>query len=391
MTALLMLFAVLGGFNVIVDPYGRFGILNIEGFNSLKFTFKKHGRIGKSFSLIQCDFNAVILGSSRSETGLNPDHPAFSNHNAFNASLKAVSMYEINRMALHALENQDIKLAVIGLDFISFNGNRRISDDFDESPLAEHQAFGSLLRYALSVSTLSESAVTVEWNRKGLIKACEYKGYVDQGRPRSLPRNAFNTMYKRFLTNDAIYGDYVVNDEYMELFEQMLRTLAASDVEVYLYIQPTHATNAELVESLGLTSELEDWKRNIIKTTERVNSELPESNRIRLWDFSGYNSITTEAVPPESDGTYMRWYRDSSHFSNRAGGLVLDRIFGTRSDKDSLPADYGIAIDSTNIESWLTQQRAASQLYRKQRPADIEHLKTNIRQYKPQAGDNPVP
>jgi hypothetical protein len=49
---------------------------------------------------------------------------------------------------------------------------------------------------------------------------------------------------------------------------------------------------------------------------------------VRLWDFSGYNSVTTEAIPPFGSKDRMQWYQDSVHFSRRTGRAIVDTVLG---------------------------------------------------------------
>jgi hypothetical protein len=389
--ALLLILFVIGGANLLIDPHGRLRWVDIDNFNNIKFTFKNHGRIGKANSIIQCTYDAVILGSSRAETGLNPAHTAFGNRSVFNAALKAASMYELNRMAAHVLQQQNPEIVIIGLDFIAFNGQRQISDDFAESPLASQQSTRSLLRYALSLETLQESWLTADWNMRRSIKPCEYKGYAGQGRPRGLPRIAFDTMYKRFVTNDALYANYIVSDEHMSLLGNSLRELTKSGVQVYIFISPVHASHIEIISQLDLLIEFEDWKRELVRVTESVNSDLNESNKITLWDFSGYNSITMEAVPPEANEKYMSWYRDSSHYSSRTGNLILNQILNPQNSMHQIPEDFGIPLNSATIENYLQQQRSKALQYRNEQPAEIKHIKMLIRSMQENDSNNLTP
>jgi len=43
-----------------------------------------------------------------------------------------------------------------------------------------------------------------------------------------------------------------------------------------------------------------------------------------LWDFSGYSSVTTEALPASGSHAEMEFYWDSSHFKDIVGDFVLD-------------------------------------------------------------------
>ena len=70
-----------------------------------------------------------------------------------------------------------------------------------------------------------------------------------------------------------------------------------------------------------------------------------------LWDFSGYNSLTTEDVPPDGDSeTQMKWYWESSHYKKELGDLVLDRIFDYHHPERIVPDDFGVLLTPKNIK-----------------------------------------
>ncbi|NET72339.1 MAG: hypothetical protein F6K62_15805, partial [Sphaerospermopsis sp. SIO1G2] len=82
----------------------------------------------------------------------------------------------------------------------------------------------------------------------------------------------------------------------------------------------------------------ENWKKKLVELTP-------------VWDFSGYNSITTEKLQD-----VMENYADSSHYTKPVGDLVLNRILGYQADQ--VPTDFGVLLTPENIESHLAKIRA---------------------------------
>jgi hypothetical protein len=71
---------------------------------------------------------------------------------------------------------------------------------------------------------------------------------------------------------------------------------------------------------------------------------------IPLGDFSGYNSMTTEPVPPSGDTTSrMKWYWESSHYRKELGDLVLDRLLEYEGTGRAIPVDFGILLTRDNL------------------------------------------
>jgi hypothetical protein len=82
---------------------------------------------------------------------------------------------------------------------------------------------------------------------------------------------------------------------------------------------------------------MKDWKKKI--------TEITFEEGFKLWDFSGYNSITTDSVK-----TPMLNYWDSSHFTEEVAHIVLSKIFGRN---EFVPADFGVLVTPRNIEAHL--------------------------------------
>ena len=79
----------------------------------------RDSRNGKANALRQCDYDTVVIGTSRAEIAMATDHPRLSDKKAYNAALKGGSMYEMRRMAEYAMLHQDLDAVLLSLDFIS--------------------------------------------------------------------------------------------------------------------------------------------------------------------------------------------------------------------------------------------------------------------------------
>ena len=71
------LYAVVGAFNFVVDPFGLFPGPEIEGFNAIKADVDKHVRMVKAYQVRKRRPAGVIVGSSRALLGVPTDHPAW--------------------------------------------------------------------------------------------------------------------------------------------------------------------------------------------------------------------------------------------------------------------------------------------------------------------------
>ena len=77
----LLLFAA---FITAVDPYYVFGSPSWPGFNQTRPEAGNHLLVAKPYQVARIRPRAVALGSSRVETGIDPEHPGWAYRDAFN-------------------------------------------------------------------------------------------------------------------------------------------------------------------------------------------------------------------------------------------------------------------------------------------------------------------
>jgi len=94
-----------------------------------------------------------------------------------------------------------------------------------------------------------------------------------------------------------------------------------------------------------------------------------------LWDFSGYNSVTMDEVPPpETPSRPMRWYVDIGHYSKALGDIIQDRIFSFHEAGRVVPEDFGVQINSKNIDRHQTSRKIKQREYMQTYQEDIKEL-----------------
>jgi hypothetical protein len=128
----LLLFAA---FIIAVDPYYVFGSPSWPGFNQVRPEAGNHLLVAKPYQVARLRPHAVALGSSRAETGIDPQHPGWAYRDAFNFALPASSSYAVMLAFLHA-QTLGARQAVVGLDFFGFNGFYQLEYNLDEPRFA---------------------------------------------------------------------------------------------------------------------------------------------------------------------------------------------------------------------------------------------------------------
>lgn len=352
-----------GLFNVFVDPYGVTYSPVLDNFNNLKIEKFNNVRLFKAVDVMRLRPKNILLGSSRTDIGLDPNHPAVATQNSYNLGLVGPNMYEVRRYFEHALTNQpEVKTVVLGLDFFMFNGYSENSPDFDEERLSKKSlTLQDSINVSFSISAFQTSLQTV----KSSVKSDAYYLYHPNGhryvygnKPDEPLKNKFKNMLTGFLKSSGYYAKHQFSQKYLDDLKAVVETCKEKNIELRIFISPSHAAQFNAIKEAGLWTNFEDWKREVVKIAP-------------VWDFSGYNSITTE---PISDG--MKNYWDSSHYRKEVGDLVLNRLF--QMQEEAIPNDFGVLLTTDNIEAHLKKVRTDQAAWEKNNP-DVVKLVQDVK------------
>jgi hypothetical protein len=349
---------MIGAINAFVDP---FNVVNSRAFkhvNLLKPESDKDARQFKAVNVIRLKPKAVLLGNSRADIGLDPSHPALaSSAPAYNLAIPGGDMYEAMRYFQHALANQpDLQQVVIGIDLVAFEHRDNIGalDPQQEEILGKTSYIQNLPSLIFSTDTLRSSFSTVLSN---LANEPVRENYLSNGRllrsnPPHLSTQEVFRLHLRKAYFNLWYDNYQLSQKQLDAFRTIVETCRQEGIDLKVFISPAHATQWEAVRAKNLWTTFETWKREIVQITP-------------VWDFSGYNTVTTE---PLSDN--MQNYLESSHYVKAIGDLVLNRLFDYQEEK--VPNDFGVLITSNNIESHLARIRNQREQWATQNPDVVQ-------------------
>jgi hypothetical protein len=125
---------------------------------------------------------------------------------------------------------------------------------------------------------------------------------------------------------------------------------------------------------------VEQWKRDLVTILAEDAARHPGQEAFVLWDFSGYNSITTEEVPPGGDtDTEMRWYWEASHYKKEVGDMMLEKIFGSNDPAHEIPDDFGIRLTVENIDEQLRLTKERQLTWHHQHEQDLQELRELVK------------
>jgi len=391
--ATLTTLVVVASSNWFVDPYWIYGSPKIKRFNLLKPAASNNQRIFEITNVLNNPPEALIIGTSREDSGIDPINAIFKKDRAFNAAISSQPFIE-SREILQSLEANGTqpKQIVFGLLFETANAfgpplpADYTSDNFDGT---------RKFKLLLSLSSAKESIKTVASNFAGRHETASFDGFR---KPEAWTEQLLIGQHRAFTNNEKHYlvdnhfpapgcknslTGNILNDRQATPMQELRQAIAIAHrmkSDMKLFIGPSHARQWETIHASGLWTQFEDWKRMVVAMAE---SEAVKAGAtpFQLWDFSGYNSITLEDVPTEPDKTKrMRYYYESSHYTPAAGNLVLDRIFNFKSPDRTVPDDFGVLLTPQTIEAHLARIRADRERYRQTHPQDVAEIEAMARE-----------
>jgi len=271
-----------------------------------------------------------------------------------------------------------------------FNANKAVEKDFLESRLKSptsflstgwyRDLFQSLLTYdALIASwetlTANPNKPTIRYFKNGFkndsnnwLRIIEKKGH----------RNAALKSERYTLIAQDGYPFFNFNQTQskqssFQTFKELLIFCKNNQINLKLFISPTHARTLKIIHLIGLWDDFERWKKMLVSNVDELSPNTP------LWDFSGFNTITTEPFPPLNNiKNQMKWYWESSHYKKEVGNMILDKLFYVSSGEPA-PGDFGIRLSPQNIDKQLKAINKERKQYEQQFPDEITELKNLIK------------
>ncbi|MBO0349489.1 hypothetical protein J0895_10285 [Phormidium pseudopriestleyi FRX01] len=365
LSVILMQVLTISGFNIAVDPYSVFNNPIWVGFNQVKPEKDKQVRMFKAIDIIRIQPNMVFIGSSRTEFGLDPAHPALAEvQPAYNLGITGANIYEARRYFEHAIANNpELKQAAIGVDFFMFGQDKKNQDDFSEDRLlTSHITPQDKFNSIFSLGAIRGSLKTIRANQSSVNRV----GYF-------YPDGRRNTDYYVSHIYGGLQGVDIMGDllrendffqskkqgnpyeiSHLEEVKNIVKLCQKKNIKCDFFISPSHVTHWESIRLSGAWQLFEEWKRDLAQIAP-------------VWDFSGYNSITTDPL-----SSNMKNYIDSSHYRKEIGDLVLNRIW--QYNEDIVPKDFGVLLTPETVENHLKQIRENRKIWANNHPDVVEFV-----------------
>lgn len=380
---------LVAGLNIAVDPYSVFGTPRVVGFNALKPSIGTKVRMAKVHQVMTVRPKAIVIGNSRPEIGLDPDHPCWpaANGPVYNAAVPGISVYGQIRYGQHAMASGEVGLILIGLDFVDF----LVAPDMDRDPRAwpvvEHEPM------RLRVDALGQSRPAFRLDRlKDQLSATLSLDALGDTVATLIQQRPGSTITRTALglnPGQPIFGPIIRHEGIGILFAQKNRTIAArlsahpwslvhrrfdwstsfeallrlfrqargEGIRIIPFINPLHADFLVLIDQAKLWPLMDEWK-------ERVVTIAAEEGGVSVWDFSGFDDHATETVNHvAAKGESLEWFWEPAHYRKALGDKMLSAMLAESCAGPKNNDAWGTALTPSTIQDHLAKQRAGRDAY----------------------------
>ncbi len=362
--------------SLYVDPYRvRFSQAKHDIYNYFGGT-----RTAKAIHIQEGGYDAFILGSSRSEIGIDPTHALWGRLNTYNASLAGSNFVETYKVFQTVIQQKHPKLIVLALDYSLFSGARSTSGDFNLSRFDNSNSyFSSLFKEHLSKDSIEKSFRALKYSIRGLPPK------HDQGQKNGhltfdkvinktgQHRLVFNTLYKKVITNNEAYTQEGFSSSRLKLLRDLVKYCSDQKIQLIIFISPVHALQLMTFKQIGIWEDFLNWKKEL----SNISDAYPETP---VYDFTDFSAFISEEIPSSSSNTTMQWFWETSHYKNTLGNLILNRILTL--DGGNLSKPFGSKLNHKNIHSELARQRLNLDLYEQKHEALLKHVKALVKDSK---------
>lgn len=317
--------------NYTIDPFGFYHPAT-PGYFIRKPAMPKHQRMAKAHIIRKTKPETVILGSSRIDYALNPDHPFFEGQKAYNAGLKGVRIDEVAAMMIHACHS-GARQFVWGLDFFSFNAAIPRRPDFSTDRLYNQTGANTPdtdKRMLVSLSALKPMLQTVLYQNRTTVPTIRTNGMhtpeeLDHD-TQSKGTNAMMAHIRDTFLNELYFPapsrDFVMDDAAMwNGLESALVFAHDNDVPIRAFIAPQHASHYSLIQQAGLWPVFTTWRTRVIALFDRYG--------FSATDFTDITDINSTTLAP--------YYWESSHYTPALGNMILDHLSGKQTRLTATP------------------------------------------------------
>ena len=361
--------------NYRVDPY-LLHQWDTPLVQRLRPTSEKLAVWGKTYAVARYRPAVVYIGNSRTEMGLPTSsmRTLFEGKSVFNSAVSGASIGDAILLAEHAARVSHVDTMVWGIDAPSFSlelGSAGVEPGLTEGGPAFFARRALLnIKRGLSLDMTRDTWRILSGSYDGAcLSSLALHGQRDQACITSRNHGWAGTA-RAFTPRLQEFGDGLgPTAPALQAFDTSVGKLCRGGTRLRLYINPTHALTLDALYWRGKWDAMQQWQRDLAWMAGRYRRQGCD---VRLYDFSGFNSITSEPIPQVTGARAMRYYWEASHYRDNVGRYILARLFGGAPQP---PADFGVELTETGIAAHQAAMRAARERYHAQHADETAYLR----------------
>ncbi len=362
LAATLVGIAVIAALNVLVDPAGAYPRWHLKLFDSVRYL--NLDRVTKAEMAGGGDWEIIILGSSRAESGMPAAHPFLATNRTANLSLAAARFPELTAVFDYASAHNRLKHVVLCLDLYMFAGGQPWIENFGDSRFnPQLSLFPYYCKQLIGRASTDRTWEAIRKKIQGFRPTPqESRGFHQHSLDAHTSQHELFNRVMEIL--GAGYRTQNVDPAYMEMFRHIVQVCRDRNIDLQVVIMPVHALDLELVHAGGRWAEFEKWKGDLVNILAGEGVE----GKFNLWDFTDYAGPPAEAVPPAGDTTSrMKYYYENSHCTPVLGAMMIDEVFGQPGTNQ-----FGVKLTQANVQAHLARIVADRDAYVRTNAADIK-------------------
>jgi hypothetical protein len=365
MTAALLL--AVGAFNVAVDPFLVFDTPLFAGFNKYKPATEGREILGKPSLLRRAQPHTVLVGTSKVQVGVSPHSTIWTadDEPVFNAGLPGSDAASALAVAQDALAAAPVHRVLIFFEPTNFLEPGTLFAPAKPFRQTGWDHIRDLFNATFTFDALEASIRTVvsQWTDfprgigpDGQMYDGLFRGpIVNEGPGAVFGQKTATNAAEIVAVARRLAGKPGAQIAQLEAVRRIIVLCQEKHASLDLALAPVHADELRLIVLSGL------WPRylQMLETLAQTVAEAG-NNQVHLWGFTGFNTYSTEPVPPIGQrAPALRWFWETNHFRPEYGELQLETIYRGRQGVGELllPANI-MAIDQAQTAA-MERDRAA--------------------------------
>lgn len=290
----------------------------------------KHPRTGKAGLAMRGGWDAAIVGSSRLDIALDPQHPLWEGRKVVNLSLRGGNLCEFAPMVELAIEHNDLELLILGVDHYDLTSQVQIANmaAFAQSPLSDKDTqLEQNIRNHIGGSTLEMSIKAINYRARGRLASYDQFGQWSH----SLDGRPFRSIYLTDSLPQAILWTQRRREHpqaapaKITALDSIIEACRSRDIPMVILIPPNHACYIATFYIADAIDPSFDATRHIITERIRRSDRIhPDAEPIPVWDFHDFHPWNSEQLPPAGSTEKMQRWIDGTHATPEIGAFMLN-------------------------------------------------------------------